>query len=896
MKKTLALIFMLVLVAFAFASCGKGGNSDATTAPTAAGTTATPTEPEATEPGPTSTSHEHTPDPAGWIIESEPTCVTPGSKVLFCEECGLEMQREEIPIDLNKHRVTEWSAEPTLLNPTVHRTGECVLCQQMQEEDATFRHNVQVFTDSSGKYTAGSATLGEIRGDEHFYPTDEHPSGNDLLVEYSILWNETLPNNLYSSNSTMPAVDLRFTLNKGGTSENLGLVRLELTSDCPSQWAFCKFAGGFTASGTPESGHPYPRFVGTVADVTAYPNLGGANLGDGQPIGEIQWGWHRVQIRVREEVTNLNAVKTTGADATYFIQIWVYVDGVLVSHTSQPEVTKAEKYDRQFFTVASDGEGGVVYTENDALYVHGAFLDSKRMKLDQKGYYEIADYSVTIGSDFVQNIRKVTVPDPDTLEVEEGVTVPSTMWYVAVHDHVPAADYTVDLEPTCADPGSKSKHCTICREIIADTVVEIEPIASGGHTPAADYTVDVEPTCTALGSRSKHCTVCHNIIPETVEPIDMIAHVAKADYTIDVAATCSTEGSKSKHCAVCDIIITDTVTSIPTEADAHVVADWAFTVQPTLLADGTKTGTCTLCSSPVVSVASYEPDVQIFTEAKGKYTPNYATLGEIRGTEHFYDEGNDLLVEYSILWNETLPNNLYKSSSTMPAIDLRLAQDTTGTKNNSGLVRWELADDIPSEWVGCNFAGGFTAAGTPESDHPYSRFKENDKDITAYPNIGGANLGDGQPVGDTQWGWHRVSIRIREEVTNLDAVKTGEEATYFIQIWIYIDGVFVSHTSTTELTKKAKYDRQFFTVESDGEGGVAYTENDALYLHGAFLDSKRMKTGEKGYYAIADYSATIGSDFVQNVKKETNPDLDATLEVETGVFVPATMWYTSVSE
>ena len=48
---------------------------------------------------------------------------------------------------------------------------------------------------------------------------------------------------------------------------------------------------------------------------------------------------------------------------------------------------------------------------------------------DGKGYFEIADYSATIGSDFVQNVRKVTNPVATTLDVDEGVTVPSTMWY-----------------------------------------------------------------------------------------------------------------------------------------------------------------------------------------------------------------------------------------------------------------------------------------------------------------------------------------------------------------------------------------------------------------------------------------------------------------------------------
>ena len=45
-----------------------------------------------------------------------------------------------------------------------------------------------------------------------------------------------------------------------------------------------------------------------------------------------------------------------------------------------------------------------------------------------------------------------------------------------------------------------------------------------------------------------------------------------------------------------------------------------------------------------------------------------------------------------------------------------------------------------------------------------------------------------------------------------------------------------------------------------------------------------------GYFAIADYAATLGSDFVLPVRKVADPS-PATLEVEAGVFVTATVWY-----
>ncbi len=903
MKKlivSLSIVLCLVLCAFAFTSCGKKKPAATTGAETAPATTRAEqtTEEATTAPEPDFPVHQHVPEDE-YCVLSYPTCTTPGREVLYCAECGDEIEEREIPIDPNAHDV-EWNVtkQPTLLDPTGHRTGQCSHCAQSFDEDTAFEHNVQTFTSSSsGDYYPASATLGEIRGGEHFYPTDADPEGIDLLVEYSVLWNETLLN-FDVSNGRMPTIDTRFTPNKSGTNGNSGIVRWELANDTTSEWCTCKFAGGFEVAHyeTSEPDSPYPRFgLKEGVDSTAYPNIGGANLGDGRPHGEMQWGWHRVSIRYREELTNPNEVKAGSAEATYFLQVWVYIDGTLVLHNSgNDHKWGGDGSDRKLFSAANDGEGGIKYTENDHLYLHGAFLDSVRTNQDTKSYFEIADYSATIGHDFVQDVCKVYNPVETAMEVEEGVSVPTTMWYTLVHNHVPEAEYTVDLAPTCTVPGSKSYHCTICGAIIADSVTPIEPTASAGHTPAEDYTIDAEPTCSALGSKSKHCTVCGEIIPETVESIDMIAHTPATEYTVDVAPTCSAVGSKSKHCTVCNTILADTVTEVPIDPTAHSIPEGTITVTPTLLADGKKTGECELCHNAAEVSVTYEPPIIALREGqKTKFTADPKTLGDIRGENHYYEAGNDLLIEYSILWDEAFLG-MRQTSSTITAVETRLATNATGTSNNHAILRLNLDDDTQSEWVYCKYAGGIEVGawgtGNSELDNPYPRFDQNNADVTAYPNIGGANAGDGQPLGDTQWGWHRVSIRYREEVTNVDAVKAGEAATYKLTMWVYVDGVLVLHFSDSDHMRNG-VSYKLFTAESDGEGGITYVENDALYLHGAFMDSTRLEDGKNpGYSSIADYSVTVGTDFVQNVKKVTNPT-ETTWEIASGVFVPSTMWY-----
>ena len=421
-----ALVLCLVLCVFAFSSCGK---NKAPASTTGAQTVPATTEKATTAPEPVVPAHQHVPE-SDYYVLSYPTCTTPGREVLYCAECGDEIEDREIPIDPNAHDV-EWNVtkQPTLLDPTGHHTGQCSRCAQSFDEDTVFEHNAQTFTTSNGKYSPNYATVEEIRDGEHFYPTDENPDGKDLLVEYSILWNETLTD-LDVSNDRMPTIDTRFAPGSAGTSGNSGVVRWELAGDTTSQWCTCKFAGGFEVAAfeNGETDNPYPRFDTTVDDITAYPNIGGANAGDGQPLGDTQWGWHRVSIRYREEVTNVDAVKA-GEAATYKLTMWVYIDGVLVLHFSDSDHMRND-VSYKLFTAESDGEGGITYVENDALYLHGAFMDSTRLEDGKNpGYSSIADYSVTVGTDFVQNVKKATAPAATTWEIASGVAVPSTIWY-----------------------------------------------------------------------------------------------------------------------------------------------------------------------------------------------------------------------------------------------------------------------------------------------------------------------------------------------------------------------------------------------------------------------------------------------------------------------------------
>lgn len=187
------------------------------------------------------------------------------------------------------------------------------------------------------------------------------------------------------------------------------------------------------------------------------------------------------------------------------------------------------------------------------------------------------------------------------------------------------AEYTIDVKPTCTQPGSKSIHCSRCDA--TKDVTEIEPL---GHDWEDDFTIDVKPTCTQPGSKSIHCSRCdatkdvieieptgHSFGEWTVSKdstcvaggqktrkcetcgyteyedtdIDSDAHEWEEDYTIDKEPTCTTEGSKSIHCSRCDATKDSTVIPVTD----HTYGEWEVVTPSTCTENGVKKHACIHC-------------------------------------------------------------------------------------------------------------------------------------------------------------------------------------------------------------------------------------------------------------------------------------------------------------
>ncbi|MGI6265168.1 MAG: leucine-rich repeat protein [Acutalibacteraceae bacterium] len=251
------------------------------------------------------------------------------------------------------------------------------------------------------------------------------------------------------------------------------------------------------------------------------------------------------------------------------------------------------------------------------------------------GVYTIPDSVTSIGEDafeYCRGLTSIIIPDSVT-SIESGaffcctgLTIYATTGSVAKqyaskngHKFVAViflegqacyASWTVDIPPTCIEPGSQSHH-----SVIGDNPYGSIAIPAAGHAYSTKWTIDVAATCEQPGIKTHHCQNCDAVIDETRIPatghiwllrghkdatctedgyddyvcannsthtkrkvITATDHAYSTEWTIDVAATCEQLGIKSHHCQKCEAVTDET--NIP--ATGHT---WRLSVR--------KDATCT---------------------------------------------------------------------------------------------------------------------------------------------------------------------------------------------------------------------------------------------------------------------------------------------------------------
>ncbi|MDE5592997.1 MAG: procyclic acidic repetitive family protein, partial [Clostridiales bacterium] len=148
-------------------------------------------------------------------------------------------------------------------------------------------------------------------------------------------------------------------------------------------------------------------------------------------------------------------------------------------------------------TVVIDGEtviNNVLVMDGYVITVTGALTDGAKI-----GVYVEAIGDIATGYNQAEKPSKYFIPDNPAYCAYISDKDTGT---VTIGEHNYSEDFTVDVQPTCTEKGSKSKHCTLC-----DGKSEVAEIAALNHS-FGEFVIDKQPTCTEAGSKSKHCTRC----------------------------------------------------------------------------------------------------------------------------------------------------------------------------------------------------------------------------------------------------------------------------------------------------------------------------------------------------------------------------------------------------
>ncbi|MCQ2414080.1 MAG: hypothetical protein MJ082_04730 [Clostridia bacterium] len=389
--------------------------------------------------------------------------------------------------------------------------------------------------------------------------------------------------------------------------------------------------------------------------------------------------------------------------------------------------------------------------------------------------------------------------------------------------------------------------------------------------------VTTPATCTAAGVKTFTCTKCNETKTEAIDALD---HAWNTDFTVDTPATCAAKGSKSIHCANCNE--KKDVTEIDTVDHNYV---YTVTKEPTLFANGSRHGVCSVCGGDVEDNAYSSVEEHIYsTEETGRTMIKKNIYNDVMngGEKHFYN-GNDLFVEYSLLWNDSFKN--LSAEGGHPIIGCRIGNEKDS--DTSDFTWMSLKDNASGS--DCVYAGGFEYGSLTTVEVGPAGMNKVSPNYSDYPNIGGADQAN------PEYGWHRIGIKVHQEVTNEDALKAdttagATKATYYMYVEVYLDGALLYKLSGTSATKLPPVTNLLFTAESDGNGGIVYNDiGEEKYIFILRMPGYFTLDGF-AYLVYADYSATCGTDFVQQVTRVDTPAAN-TYTAADGAVIDAPIYY-----
>ncbi len=141
----------------------------------------------------------------------------------------------------------------------------------------------------------------------------------------------------------------------------------------------------------------------------------------------------------------------------------------------------------------------------------------------------------------------------DDKEIYETTSVAVTITREACTEETAVRfDGDGDYEPTCEKQGKGHTICSVCGDIVRDSVT----VDAKGHDWDADFTIDKAADCKKTGSKSIHCKNCDS--KKDVTEIEITAHSWNEGEVVQ-EATCQKEGEKVFSCSNCGDTRTETL-------------------------------------------------------------------------------------------------------------------------------------------------------------------------------------------------------------------------------------------------------------------------------------------------------------------------------------------------
>lgn len=352
-------------------------------------------------------------------VDIPATCTTAGRKSVKCITCEEKKEDTIAPIPASHTVDYATTIVPTIFNDGI-KVGVCSVCG---EEDMV-RLNKTKFTekvltaDTDGTTIKKINISSEVLKGEHFYPTEENPNGLDLMVELSLLYNETL------ERLNFGYIELAALANSGGSERDVPfrlVLRDGATSD--DNDLKCTFAGRFDSHAMGDRG--------VISGPTM--ELGGEAV-DFPAIGE--YGWHRIGIRVHQEhfIDENDKVR-------YELTASLYVDGELISsYDFLPMSTSNLLY------TATVINGDVEFEDiSTGCYLYG-YRIGYSVATGGNAHLIVADFAATASNSFVLDVESVENPAPVT-ETINGVDFDGRVFY-KYDVELPEVEEEEELDPS----------------------------------------------------------------------------------------------------------------------------------------------------------------------------------------------------------------------------------------------------------------------------------------------------------------------------------------------------------------------------------------------------------------------------------------------------------------